>query len=276
MSEPRYPTVRVRVDAAEADEVGASLFELGATGIEERDETTLDRSEGQVELVGHFPDEASARAAVEALGEAAALDFIVGDAWKDEWKKFFRPARVGERFVVRPPWEPWDAADDDRVITLDPGAAFGTGTHQTTRLVMLEIERLACAGDVLDVGCGSGILSIAARLAGAARVVAIDVDPDAARIAAENAEINGVSIEASTTPIDDVPGAFGLVLANIRSPILIPMARALVARTTGHLVLSGLLVPEREEVRACFDPLATFERERVDGEWLSLTYRAEV
>jgi len=274
MGEPRYPTVRVRVDAAEADEVGASLFELGATGIEERDETTLDRSEGEVELIGHFADEAAARAAVEALGDAARLDFIVGDAWKDEWKKFFRPARVGARFVVRPPWERWDAAPDDRVITLDPGAAFGTGTHQTTRLVLLEVERLGCAGAVLDVGCGSGILAIAARLAGATRVVAVDVDPDAARIAAENAEINGVVIEASTTPIGDVAGAFDLVLANIRSPILIPMADALVARTTGHLVLSGLLEPEREEVRARFDPLATFERERVDGEWLSLTYRA--
>jgi len=274
MTEPRYPTVRVRVDAAEADEVGASLFELGATGIEERDQTTLDRSDDAVELIGHFADEAAARAAVEALGEAATLDFIVGDAWKDEWKKYFRPSRVGERFVVRPPWEPWDAAPDDRVITIDPGAAFGTGTHQTTRLVMLEVERIGCTGAVLDVGCGSGILSIAARLAGATRLVAIDVDPDAARIAAENAAVNGVTIEASTTPIQRVAGTFELVLANIRSPVLIPMAEALVARTVGHLVLSGLLRPEREEVRARFDSLATFERERADGEWVSLTYRA--
>jgi len=273
MSEPRYPTVHVHVGAVEADQVSAELFELGATGVETRDQTTMDRSEADVELVAHFPDEPGARAAVAALGEARArVDFIVGDAWKERWKEFFRPTRVGERFIVRPPWESVDRRDEDRVITIDPGMAFGTGTHETTRLVLMEIEHLDPSGTVLDVGCGSGILSIAALLCGATSAVAVDIDPIAARVSLENAEVNGVSLEASTTPVEAVEGDFDLVLANIRSPILIPMAEALRARTRGVLVLSGLLLDERQEVRDAFDPLLTFERERVEGEWLSLTY----
>ena len=116
--------------------------------------------------------------------------------------------------------------------------------------------------------------AIAALLAGATRAVAVDVDPIAERTTLENAEVNGVTIEASTTDVADVPGRFPLVLANIRAPILIPMAPALAARTSGHLVLSGLLVEERDEVRAAYDARLDFERELVDGDWLALTYRA--
>ncbi len=270
--EPRYPTVRVSLDAPEAESVGVRLFELGASGVEERDQGTLERSEAAVELIGHFPDEATARAAVEALGPRARLDFIVGDGWKERWKEFFRPTRVGERFVVRPPWEPVEERPGDRVITIDPGMAFGTGTHETTRLVLLEVERIACLGGVLDVGCGSGILSIAALLAGASSAVSVDIDPIAVRVTIENATVNGVTVSASTTPVEAVEGVYDLVLANIRSPILIPMAQALVARTRGRLVLSGLLLDERQEVRDVFDARLVFERERTDGDWLSLTY----
>lgn len=271
---PRYPIVRVRVGVNEVDAVSGDLFDLGATGVEERDDTTLDRIDDGVELVAHFDDEAGAEEAIEAIGRDARLDFIVGDDWRDGWKEFFKPARIGERFVVRPPWEEIERKDGDLVITIDPGQAFGTGTHETTRLVLREIERIACSGEVLDVGCGSGILAIAALLAGATRAVAVDVDPIAERTTLENAEVNGVTIEASTTDVADVPGRFPLVLANIRAPILIPMAPALAARTSGHLVLSGLLVEERDEVRAAFDARLDFERELVDGDWLALTYRA--
>ncbi|MBX3275497.1 MAG: 50S ribosomal protein L11 methyltransferase [Sandaracinaceae bacterium] len=272
---PRYPIVRVHVAPGEVDAVSGALFELGATGVEERDGSTMDRVEGGgAELVAHFDDEASARDAADALApREAAVDFIVGDDWKERWKEFFEPARVGERFVVRPPWREVEAGPLDHVIVIDPGQAFGTGTHETTRLVLREIERVGARGDVLDVGCGSGILAIGARLAGAARAVAIDVDPIAVRATLENAEVNGVPLEASTTDVADVPGAFDLVLANIRAPVLVPMAPLLVARTRGHLILSGLLVEERDEVRAAYDPLLAFEHERVDGDWLALTYR---
>lgn len=274
MSTPRYPTVHVRLEPADADLAGATLWELGATGIEERDDTTLEQSTGALVLIAHFGDDESAQGACAALADRwdARVEHIVGDDWRDGWKRFFRPTRVGEHLVVRPPWEPYEAAPGDVVITLDPGAAFGTGTHETTRLAMREIERLACRGDVLDVGCGSGILGIVASLLGARRVRAIDVDPIAVRVTGENASINGVTLDASTTPIDDIEGTFALVLANIRGPILVAMADALVVRTAGRLVLGGLLTSEEPEVREPFDARLELEARNIDGEWLALTY----
>ncbi len=270
---PRYPIVRVRVGPREVDAVSGALFELGASGVEERDDTTLDRVEGGVELVAHFDAETDARDAVDALApREAALDFIVGDDWKERWKEFFKPARVGERFLVRPPWEEVEPGEGDRVITIDPGQAFGTGTHETTRLVLREIERIGTRGEVLDVGCGSGILAIAALLAGASRAVAIDVDPIAIEATRENAEVNRVAVEASTTDVAALRERFALVVANIRAPVLVEMADVLAARCAGHLVLSGLLIGERDEVRAAFDERMGLDRELVDGDWLALTY----
>lgn len=280
---PQYPCVHVAVPAEDAELVADRLWELGTTGVEERDPTTIERgSDADVTLVGHFADEAEAVAAVEAMKAEAAgrwqvrLEHVVGDDWKERWKEFFRPTRVGTRFVVTPSWEEYQAHDDDVVITLDPGQAFGTGTHETTRLVLAEIEGRVRGGEaVLDVGCGSGILGIGALLLGASRVVAIDVDPVAVRVAEENATVNGVRLEASTTPVEQVAGRYDLVVANIRSVVLIPMVDALEARTEagGALVLSGLLVDEEEEVRAVFDRRLTFEARRVDGAWLALVYR---
>ena len=277
MTPSRTPIVRVRLDPADADLAGAELFELGASGIEERDATTLERAEpGCVELIAHFGGEAEAAAARSALEGRydAALEHIEGEDWRERWKEFFHPTRVGVRLVVRPPWEPFDAAPGDVVITIDPGQAFGTGTHETTRLVLGELERIGCRGSVLDVGCGSGILGIAAMLLGADRAVAVDVDPLAIRAAHDNAAANGVTLDASVTPLASLPGRHELVVANIRSPILIPMAPLLSERTGGRLVLSGLLVEEEDEVRAVFDARLELDRRSAEGEWLALTYRA--
>ncbi|GAB5547556.1 MAG: 50S ribosomal protein L11 methyltransferase [Sandaracinaceae bacterium] len=285
MSEPRYPCVHVAVPVTESDVVSSVLWDAGATGLEERDATTMDAAAGDgVTLVAHFDEEADA---LEAVGLVTArfdgrfvptVEHIVGDDWRERWKAFFHTTRVGERLVVRPSWETHDAQEGDLVIVLDPGQAFGTGTHETTRLVMRELEARVSGGEhVLDVGCGSGILGIAALKLGAARVVAVDVDPIAVRVTDENAEINGVAIEASTTPVEDVPGRYPIVLANIRSPILIPMTESLVAHLTpgGVLVLSGLLAEEESEIRAVYDAHLRFDGVRRDGDWIALAYRSE-
>lgn len=285
MSEPRYPCVHVAVPVTESDVVSSVLWDAGATGLEERDATTMDAAAGDgVTLVAHFDEEADA---LEAVGLVTArfdgrfvptVEHIVGDDWRERWKAFFHTTRVGERLVVRPSWETHDAREGDLVIVLDPGQAFGTGTHETTRLVMRELEARVSGGEhVLDVGCGSGILGIAALKLGAARVVAVDVDPIAVRVTDENAEINGVAIEASTTLIEDVPGRYPIVLANIRSPILIPMTESLVAHLTpgGVLVLSGLLAEEESEIRAVYDAHLRFDGVRRDGDWIALAYRSE-
>ncbi|MEQ8457729.1 MAG: 50S ribosomal protein L11 methyltransferase [Sandaracinaceae bacterium] len=285
MSEPRYPCVHVAVPVTESDVVSSVLWDAGATGLEERDATTMDAAAGDgVTLVAHFDEEADA---LEAVGLVTArfdgrfvptVEHIVGDDWRERWKAFFHTTRVGERLVVRPSWETHDAREGDLVIVLDPGQAFGTGTHETTRLVMRELEARVSGGEhVLDVGCGSGILGIAALKLGAARVVAVDVDPIAVRVTDENAEINGVAVEASTTPVEDVPGRYPIVLANIRSPILIPMTESLVAHLTpgGVLVLSGLLAEEESEIRAVYDAHLRFDGVRRDGDWIALAYRSE-
>lgn len=168
--------------------------------------------------------------------------------WRDAWKRYFKVSRLTRQIVVVPSWERYAALPDDVVIDLDPGMAFGTGTHASTRLVLEEIQALADEGRVpdrvLDVGCGSGILAIAAvkRWPGAT-AVAVDNDPIAVQATVDNATINGVAdrIDATTT----LPGGtFPLVLANIQAHVLRELKDLLIARTASTLILSGLLTPQ--------------------------------
>lgn len=275
MSEPRYPYVHVAVTAADVELVSHLLWEAGASGVEERDGNTMTSTDG-LELVACFETEETASACVQALRDRweARVEHVVGDAWRDGWKAFFKPTRIGARLLVVPPWETAAAKPDDLVIVLDPGQAFGTGTHETTRLVLAEVEQRVVGGEtVLDVGCGSGILGIAALRLGASSVHAVDIDPIAVRTTLENAEVNEVELTAGDEPIDEVGGRYRLVLANIRTPVLIPMANELVARVEGTLVLSGILASEEAEVRAAYDPRLTYVGRREDGDWIALTYR---
>ena len=277
MSEPRYPYVHVPVSEHDAELVSLELFELGATGVEERDATTLNVGEGPaVTLVASFATEADAEQACAALADrfTPSVQHVEGDGWRDAYKAYFKPARIGARLVVRPPWEPWDAAPDDVVLTLDPGRAFGTGTHESTRLVLALLQRFLQPGsEVLDVGCGSGILSIACLLLGAARARAVDVDPEAVSASAENAQANGVDarLTVDASPLEAVAGRFPLVLANIERKVLVPMAPALRAHLAqgGVLILSGLLAHERDDVLAAYAGLTLVAEERL-GDWLGL------
>jgi ribosomal protein L11 methyltransferase len=251
MSEPRYPYVAVDVDPDEADEAGAQLFELGALGVEERDATTLVRGPaGKITLVASFGDEAEARSAIADLPPAWSPRFeqVIGDAWRDEWKKHFEPFRICAGIVIRPPWRPYEGAAGESVIELEPGRAFGTGLHETTRLVaevLAERSEPLRTARVLDVGCGSGVLSLVALALGAPAVRAIDVDPDAVAVTRENAERNGLAsrVVADEAPVGDLGELYDIVLANIEARTLIELAPGLIARVApgGLLVLSGIL-----------------------------------
>ncbi len=209
---------------------------------------------------------AEVRAAVAAYADAGlgvdpatvrAQPALPEAEWRDAWKKYFHVTRLTPRIVVVPSWEQYVAAPGEVVIDLDPGMAFGTGTHASTRLVLGELDRLATEGPaparVLDVGAGSGILAIAAvKLWPGATALALDNDPIAVTACAENAAGNRVAdrVHCSGTPVEDVDGTWPLVLANIQAHVLRALADVLVARVAagGTLVLSGLLTPQAAAV----------------------------
>jgi ribosomal protein L11 methyltransferase len=286
VSEPRYPYVHVEAPLADSEELSALLFELGAQGVEERDATTLDKPltpGAEVMLVASFETLTDANDALAALLELdpprpGRLEFVVGDAWRDAWRAHFKPTRIGRRLVVRPSWEPYEAQPDDVVLTIDPGRAFGTGTHETTRLVLTEIDARVRGGEtVLDVGAGTGILAVAALLFGAKSAVCIDNDADTVGVVVETAERNGVAgrLDAGTTPVEALADSFDLVLANIEARVLIPLAGVIAPRVApgGTLVLSGILVGQEDDVIAAYSGLRCEARPTI-GEWAAIVLRA--
>lgn len=264
--------------------LSAEAWDFGATGIEERDSTTIDRpgqageDDDEVLLVISFPDFAQAQEALAHFADdSPQLIVLEGDAWRDEWKKYFEPSRVAGRLCLQPPWKNWEGNPNDVVLTIDPGRAFGTGLHETTRLVLKEIESSITGGErVLDVGCGSGILAIAALRLGASKAICIDNDPEVIPIAEENAIVNevGDKLSAAATPIEDMTGEFEHVYANIQAHALIPMANALRSRVApgGRLVLSGILEEYADGVEAAFRPWVCVTR-HAENEWVALVLR---
>ena len=268
---------RVTVDAADADHVADLLWLHGATAVGERP------LGGLVELEAGFGTSAEAVAAVEALGLPAAEVVDVGPALEaalDAWMAHARPVRLG-RLHVRPSW----LADDDdppavgeRVVVLDPSRAFGSGSHPSTLACLAAVERHAgAATSVLDVGCGTGVLAVAAAVLGAAPVVAVDIDPVAVAAAVSNAAANGVEVTASVGSTGDVEGRFDLVLANIGAGAVLATAADLAARTRpgGRVVVAGLFEDRAEEVASGLDAAGLVEEDRsvVDG-WACLIHHS--
>ncbi len=203
--------------------------------------------------------------------------------WANTWKEFYRPVKVGTKTVVRPPWLEYEAGHDEIVVVLDPGMAFGNGTHHTTRLALIGLETMIEPGmTVYDGGTGSGILAIAAAKLGAKHVDGVDIDPVSVRTAIENVERNelGIPVHLETgsigqgEPFDGVE--YDLVLANIIARILIELNEGIVARVKpgGILVLSGIIENREEETRAIYEqyPLDFIER-RQEEDWVSIVYR---
>ena len=189
---------------------------------------------------------------------------IMDADWSEKWKEFFKPIRVGRHFVIRPGWEPFEPGPGDLVIEIDPGQAFGVGTHASTALMLENIEWLWAHSSsdndfvpaVLDVGTGTGILSIAAARMGAGHVTAIDIDHEAVRAAAENVRLNGTEhiVSVSATPIEKIREKFDVVLANIDRNTLRLLAPHLAAvlKPGGMLLISGILTGQQAEVAGIF------------------------
>jgi ribosomal protein L11 methyltransferase len=258
-----------------ADIISDKLHECGFQGtvFEDRDDD-LEVCAIKLYYPGHGQEDALHRQVQQCLDEIRQSGVNIGKAeinvaplnqtdWGSAWKKFFKPLRVGNRLVIKPSWEPFEARPDDIIIEIDPGMAFGTGLHASTRLCLRLLEQHIRPGDtVLDVGVGSGILSIAAARLGAAYVQGVDVDPDAVDIARENIRLNAQTFgpqESFADRVEVLVGSidtlsmmekFDCIVMNIRPNIilpLIPYAEA-VLQTGGALIISGILEEEGAEL----------------------------
>lgn len=206
------------------------------------------------EYIG-FMRERFAASGVDAKIEVIGID---EEDWANSWKQYYKPVRIGKRLVVVPAWEKYDAAPGEVVISMDPGMAFGTGTHETTRLCASLLEERAGKGKtVLDIGCGSGILAICAAKLGSEVVHAVDIDPVAVKVARENVADNGVADRVSVAVSDllkDTPaleGGYDVVCANIVADVilrLLPGVGPYIAEG-GCLIVSGIIEPREAEIR---------------------------
>jgi ribosomal protein L11 methyltransferase len=262
---------RVTVPVRDEDQAVALLWEAGTTGIE-----ALAHSEGTVALVAFFREPLDLEPLMRRLEGARIEPAAVPEVdWVARFREGFRAFRVG-RFTVAPPW---NAPRPFRhLLLVDPGRAFGTGTHETTRLCLGALEELADAGPlgrVLDLGAGTGLLALAAARLGASSVVAADLDPEATHAARTHARVNAVRLHVVRADGGRAfrPGAFDLVVANLTTPLLVERAREITGlrAARGALVLSGLLASDLPEVRDAYRHCGR-AKERHDGEWLALQY----
>ena len=308
---------------SEASELVAELAsEEGAQGVSIIDRSDLDERGEYAkwdsvddEFISSMPEDVvvkavfsadrpeEARGAMVRMGALAAEDvgYPVGtlemsldehdDAeWADAWKAYFKPFKVGRRLVVKPSWEEYEAVQDELVLELDPGMAFGTGTHETTSLCLELLEDSVSGGEsVLDVGCGSGILAVAAMKLGASRALAVDFDPDAVSVAQENVRRNGlegcvltrVGDLLENLRDDEETAAYGengceVLLANILADVIIrlmPSARKAL-KADGVMIASGIIKDRAEDVKremAAYGFAVTDERR--SGEWVAIAAR---
>jgi ribosomal protein L11 methyltransferase len=273
----------LRIESTSQEAVQYALMEAGAMG------TEVNHDDGDQWRVTAYFDSVPDRERVRAeLSEALRIynlpshsvremnvREVADEDWLGEWKKSWQPVEVGERFIIAPPWSEIGDALDRVVIRIEPGMAFGTGTHETTRLCLAAIEKHFYGGSFLDVGTGTGILAIAAaKLFPEARIEACDTDGEAIGIAEENAQLNGEaaivfrvgSVEEGLTVAADC------VCANLTADTITQILPTLIGATCGRLILSGILDTQIDAVLMRLQELGVSEAPEVtsEGEWVCI------
>jgi ribosomal protein L11 methyltransferase len=270
-------------EAAAREAIEFGLMEAGALGTE-----TTDLADKLVRVTGYFdrmPNRESLRREltdalrVYGLPSSSVREMTVravaDEDWLGEWKKSWQPVEVGERFIIAPPWAELSESRERIVIRIEPGMAFGTGTHETTRLCLVAIEKYFTGGSFLDVGTGTGILAIAAaKLFPNAHVEACDTDAEAVEIARENARLNclATKINFQVGTVEEATASADVVCANLTADVITSMLPSLLSVTCGHLILSGILDTQAGAVKARLLEcgVATPSETLQDGEWLAL------
>lgn len=291
MDRPAVTWTEVRIATAPeaVDAVAALLTASGAGGVQ------IEESPGGALVRAHFRrlpagllDQIRGRLAFleefgVPIGPARIETAFVDEAsWADAWKRHYHVMRIGRRLVVRPSWEPHEAGPDDVVITLDPGMAFGTGTHPTTAMCLRWLEERVQPGcRVADIGAGSGILAIAAALLGA-RVEAVDIDEDAVAIARRNAALNGAADRISVLPgsadalLRAGRPAFDLAVSNLTADPVVELAGEMLQllKPEGWWMASGIIDSRAAEVGRRLEERGwSITRRWSEGEWVSLELR---
>ncbi|MCR1917505.1 50S ribosomal protein L11 methyltransferase [Frisingicoccus caecimuris] len=316
----KWNKYRLATTTEAVDLISYTLAEMGIEGIEIEDKVPLSEEDKKRMFIDLLPDleEDDGKAYVsfyiepekdhdstleEVLAAVRELaDFVdIGDAtieksqtedidWMNNWKKYWKPFKVDEHIIIKPTWETVEEVPEDTlVVELDPGTAFGTGTHHTTRLCITQLKKYMQPGqEVLDVGCGSGILSIIALLLGAKEASATDVDIHAVEAAVENARVNGIENDVYTVLTGDVISdadfrhkvgehKFDMVLANIFAEIIIPLSGVVkeMMKPGALFITSGIIDEREEDVRKALTE-NEFEIMEVthSGGWVSFTARA--
>ena len=307
--------VTVRTNTAGADMISELLISAGAKGtsIEDRfdafseptdatqwdliDPSVIEKMDEDTLVHAYFPAETTSRETIESLRARLAaltpewLGFDAGkreleianvreEDWAENWKKYYKPFRVGRHLVVRPVWEKYEPQAGDKIISIDPGMAFGNGTHETTSMCLGLVEDYIKPGDtVLDVGTSSGILAIASVLMGAQSALGIDLDPVAVRVANENIERNGLSGRVHAQVGDLVKGIdtqADVVFANIIADAVIMLSRAVRAhmKPGGVFICSGIILEREQDVLDALSE-AGFTVDRIEhrGEWSAIAAR---
>jgi ribosomal protein L11 methyltransferase len=291
----RYIELTVRIPAAEAEAVAEVLRDVTESGVSiEHAFTQPDLDDGPetslTELTAvraYLPADMdrgdivlAARGALTRAGVLSELEVcaVADEDWAEAWKEHFHVERYGERIVVAPSWRTYEPRPGDVVLTLDPGMAFGTGQHETTRMCLEALERAVKPGaSVLDVGCGSGILSIAAAKLGASRVIALDIDPVCVEVTLQNSAINGVAVAVAKGSLGDdradelvQAGAFDVLVANIIAGTIIELTPQIAAALApqGRLIASGIIASREDSVVEALDQAGLrIESSRAMGEW---------
>lgn len=267
-----WQALDIDIEPAAREAVEYALMEAGALGTETTDTKVT-------AYFSEIPDRESVRSElfealrIYELPSSSVRDMNLREVenrdWLEEWKKSWQPVEVG-RFIIAPPWTDLPNTPDRIVIRIEPGMAFGTGTHETTRLCLAAIEQYFNGGSFLDVGTGTGILAIAAaKMFPDARIEACDTDEAAIAIARENAPTENIQFRVGS--IDDTTASADLVCANLTADVILQLLPALIRVTCGKLILSGILETQTEQILNALHEHGIDEVEiKQDGEWIAI------